>query len=929
MNQQQQQLQRTSSQNLDESSVETIAEVFRCFICMEKLRNARLCPHCSKLCCYACIHRWLTEQRSQCPHCRAALNINELVNCRWAEEVTQRLDTLQQSNSLLGSARRQAAIASAAAAATANDDNEVSLISDFNNKDNKCDVHKAEKLSVYCLTCKKCICHQCALFGGHTSHSFKPLEEIYEFHKEQIVEHIKVLKRRHAELASLVQEVERNIESVKSGKDERVREIRNAVELMVARLENLLKSKVITLMAQRNKLSQETEIMEQMIQDVEMEVRNKTKSDLIINNVEIIQRCEMAANRKPMASFVTASSSSLTTSATSNGFVSNDFISEIVPQYDSSLFTIHTFSQSKHKADPIYSPPLNVNGLSWRLKVYPDGNGVVRGNYLSVFLELSAGLTETSKYEYRVEMLHQHSKDPAKSIVREFASDFEVGECWGYNRFFRLDLLASEGYLHVEKDTLVLRFQVRSPTFFQKCRDQQWYIQHLESSQQNFVYQLNEVRERLAIELSRQQPSSSIMNNNGLAANNPTSSLKDSSAKHFSHTSNKLDQSSMIEEGEISELNDSLIINGAVQINSGAHSYLSSNQKNALNGLSTTDTASYKKYLLKSVHPQTATSQSHGSACSKKEKSSKQAKRAETVMKTNCQSSLSTAKMANSSNVEKFKKMMLDSTTSKLDANKRLAETLSSMVATSANSKSLSNLSQLDSTAQTNGMKTKPVIQSATLSSSSSSTTTTSSSSSGTSTTSSSSSSLSQRKLNANGHDADEEEEEEEEEDNFSGMLSDEEDDDDNDDNVNVEDQLANFNDYDDLIDQLCSDENATNSNNKDSKSSALNDSFEELLAEFADKSKQAAKSAAVLKSQKQQKQSQSLNQQQQSHSTDPLSNDGEKDVDEENMFADNDVENSLTLANSAAVGISSGVGSVTVVANGGNGNPSKKNTFR
>ena len=78
--------------------------------------------------------------------------------------------------------------------------------------------------------------------------------------------------------------------------------------------------------------------------------------------------------------------------------------------------------------DPIYSPPLIINGLSWRLKVYPDGNGVVRGNYLSVFLELSAGLSETSKYEYRVEMVHQESKDPSKSIVREFASDFEVGE---------------------------------------------------------------------------------------------------------------------------------------------------------------------------------------------------------------------------------------------------------------------------------------------------------------------------------------------------------------------------------------------------------------------------------------------------------------------------------------------------------------------
>ena len=41
-------------------------------------------------------------------------------------------------------------------------------------------------------------------------------------------------------------------------------------------------------------------------------------------------------------------------------------------------------------------------------------------------------------------------------------------------RFFRLDLLASEGYLNTDEDTLILRFQVRPPTFYQKCRDQQW-----------------------------------------------------------------------------------------------------------------------------------------------------------------------------------------------------------------------------------------------------------------------------------------------------------------------------------------------------------------------------------------------------------------------------------------------------------------------
>lgn len=54
-------------------------------------------------------------------------------------------------------------------------------------------------------------------------------------------------------------------------------------------------------------------------------------------------------------------------------------------------------------------------------------------------------------------MIHQSSRDSSKNILREFASDFEIGECWGYNRFFRLDLLASEGYLNTENDSLLLR----------------------------------------------------------------------------------------------------------------------------------------------------------------------------------------------------------------------------------------------------------------------------------------------------------------------------------------------------------------------------------------------------------------------------------------------------------------------------------------
>ncbi|XP_038054769.1 E3 ubiquitin-protein ligase TRIM37-like isoform X2 [Patiria miniata] len=451
---------------MEEATVESLAEVFRCFICMEKLRDARLCPHCSKLCCFLCIRRWLTEQRNQCPHCRAPLQLHDLVNCRWAEEVTNQLDTLQ----LCTPHTRP----------------------DEQDRD-KCEAHH-EKLSVYCWTCHKCICHQCALWGGaqHTGHTFKPLDEVYDQHVSQISEEVAALRRRLMELISLVQEVERNVESVRNAKDERVREIRNAVEMMIARLESQLKMKLLTLMGQKNSLTHETELLESLLQEVEHQLRSCTKSELIAKSAELLQMFTQV-HRKPMASFVTAP-------------VPADFMSELVPTYDSSRFVLNGFTALQHKADPVYSPPLTTSGLNWRLKVYPDGNGVVRGNYLSVFLELSAGLPETSKYEYRVEMIHQATHDNSKNIVREFASDFEVGECWGYNRFFRLDLLATEGYL--KDNTLILQFQVRAPTFYQKCRDQQWHINHLEAAQRLYVTQVNDLKERLAIELSRHQSDS-------------------------------------------------------------------------------------------------------------------------------------------------------------------------------------------------------------------------------------------------------------------------------------------------------------------------------------------------------------------------------------------------------------------------------------
>lgn len=41
------------------------------------------------------------------------------------------------------------------------------------------------------------------------------------------------------------------------------------------------------------------------------------------------------------------------------------------------------------------------------------------------------------------------------------------------------------------------RFQVRPPTFYQRCRDQQWYISQLLTVQNQYATQINELKEVL------------------------------------------------------------------------------------------------------------------------------------------------------------------------------------------------------------------------------------------------------------------------------------------------------------------------------------------------------------------------------------------------------------------------------------------------
>lgn len=346
-------------------------EFLNCYICFNKVLNAVMCPFCSKLCCSDCIIKWLT-QRQQCPHCRSSLRVSQLVNCRFVADISAAIDKIKLKQ----------------------------------NEEEKCPTHN-QPLIYFCNTCNNAICSDCAMFGNtHKDHQFQHLSKVYNTHVDRIKQQAAIIKNRLSILNRNLEIIEKTIDKVTKGKEDKVNEINIIVEQILNRLETQLKSKLLTLLAQKGSMNDEIEYLQHLQSQISNQISFSAKSVLVSKSSDIIKVLK-EVEEKPTQTFEKDS-------------ISTEFTSELVPDYDNGIFVIHNYSKIRYCEEIIYSDCLQTTGLTWRLKVYPNGNGIAKGSYLSIFLEMVKGLTQTSKYEYRVEMINH--KNPKMNVIRYYLS---------------------------------------------------------------------------------------------------------------------------------------------------------------------------------------------------------------------------------------------------------------------------------------------------------------------------------------------------------------------------------------------------------------------------------------------------------------------------------------------------------------------------
>merc|ERR1712217_682262 len=70
-----------------------------------------------------------------------------------------------------------------------------------------CDEHHDEKLSFYCLDCRKPVCSHCLILGEHKGHQQTPIDQAFETGKETLSAWVEKLSQRIATTRDLIEQL--------------------------------------------------------------------------------------------------------------------------------------------------------------------------------------------------------------------------------------------------------------------------------------------------------------------------------------------------------------------------------------------------------------------------------------------------------------------------------------------------------------------------------------------------------------------------------------------------------------------------------------------------------------------------------------------------------------------------------------------------
>ncbi|KAJ3366394.1 hypothetical protein GGF32_005396 [Allomyces javanicus] len=452
-------------------SAAAVEDLLRCFICLGQLNKAVMCPNCSKMACEACLKKWITEQKRECPHCRTHLFVSQLVQCRFVDDLQQQLKEMIEAPSAVESV-------------------------------DVCNAHHAP-LHYYCVTCSDAICSDCAMFDErHRGHAFQHLEKVYVAHRDRVMAEADRLDAEIGRQKVAAEQVAEKMAGLRDAQRKMEEDLQVVLAQALHDVEAQVHDQMMRLFHEKSVYEEHAQHLADTSAAVRAAATSSSRAALIAQADRLVAQLHDAEH----AFLGAAVPADALAGATPDVPV---LVSPLVPAYTAVDVPLHAFSTYAQTGQVFYSAAFTANALSWRLKVYPTGNGAARGESLSVFVELVDGLptgasadvqfklavmvpataaaasgkaaaaptpgATSSKADLDTDFTTPTPNNSTCSSIplvegasRELATTFARGECWGCSELVPLAHFRDGAYL-ADNDTLHLRFAVRAPSYAHQC----------------------------------------------------------------------------------------------------------------------------------------------------------------------------------------------------------------------------------------------------------------------------------------------------------------------------------------------------------------------------------------------------------------------------------------------------------------------------
>ena len=165
--------------------INEISDLIKCYICLDKIKNPKMCHFCHRLVCDECIRKWL-DQKNTCGFCRHRITRFDFIDVPFMSNIKLLLDynkNLEEKKVDLEKENKELNIK-------------------LNN--NKCNKHN-EKILYYCINCNQKLCGKCTAFNNKEA-------KIHEKHK--VFEYSEIEKSKYNDIINLLENSQEQIKEI-------------------------------------------------------------------------------------------------------------------------------------------------------------------------------------------------------------------------------------------------------------------------------------------------------------------------------------------------------------------------------------------------------------------------------------------------------------------------------------------------------------------------------------------------------------------------------------------------------------------------------------------------------------------------------------------------------------------------------------------